>query len=66
MTDSFCVIYTPAALDDLRAIFSYIAFDLKAEQAATNQTNRIRKRWGRGLAEWCAIFCPQIPKCHTI
>ncbi len=44
MTDRFRVIYTPAALDDLRAIYSYIAYELKATQAAINQTNRIREQ----------------------
>ena len=44
MTDSFRIMYSPAALDDLRAIFSYIAYELQAEQAATNQTKRIRKQ----------------------
>lgn len=41
---SYEVLYAPAALDDLRAIFSYIAFDLKAGQAAEEQTNRIRRK----------------------
>lgn len=44
MTDKFCVIYSPSALDDLRAIYSYIAYELKSAQAAINQTNRIRKQ----------------------
>lgn len=44
MTDVFKVIYAPAALDDLRTIYSYIAYELKAVQAAKNQTNRIRKQ----------------------
>lgn len=44
MTDEFRVIYSSAALDDLRAIYSYITYELKASQAATNQTNRIRKQ----------------------
>lgn len=44
MTDDFRVIYAPAALDDLRAFFSYIAYELMAEQVATNQVNRIRKQ----------------------
>ena len=33
--------YYPAALDDILSIYAYIAFDLMAEQAATNQVNRI-------------------------
>ena len=44
MTDSFHVTYSPAALDDLRSIFSYIAYELLATQAAINQINRIRKQ----------------------
>lgn len=43
MTDIFHITYSPAALDDLRSIFSYIAYELLATQAATNQTKRIRK-----------------------
>ena len=35
--------YYPAALEDLLSIYAYIAFDLMAEQAATNQVNRIRE-----------------------
>lgn len=44
MTDEYKVIYAPAALDDLRTIYSYIAYELMAEKAAENQTNRIRDR----------------------
>lgn len=42
MSDIFKVSYSPAAQDDMRAIYTYIAFELKAEQAAGGQVNRIR------------------------
>ena len=44
MTDEFRVIYSPAAMDDLRAISSYFKYELKAPQATKNQTGRIRKQ----------------------
>ena len=43
MSDIYKVIYSPAAQDDIRAIFTYIAFELQAEQAAQGQVNRIRE-----------------------
>lgn len=43
MSDSYKVIYSPEALDDIRNIYSYIAFDLKVPDTARNQVNRIRK-----------------------
>ncbi|MCC8162033.1 MAG: type II toxin-antitoxin system RelE/ParE family toxin [Lachnospiraceae bacterium] len=43
MSEQYKVVYSPAALDDLDAIYSYIAFDLQVPQTALNQTNRIRK-----------------------
>ena len=43
MSGHFQVIYSPAAKDDLRGIYAYIAFELKARQTASNQVNRIRK-----------------------
>lgn len=43
MIDSYCVIYSPEALNDLRDIYSYISFDLNAESAAKGQIDRIRK-----------------------
>ena len=43
MTEEYQVIYSPAALDDLRNIFTYIAYELLAGQAAQNQTARIRR-----------------------
>ena len=43
MSDIYKVSYSPAAQDDIRAIFTYIAFELQAEQAAQGQVNRIRE-----------------------
>ena len=37
------IIYSPESLDDLRAIYSYIAFEKLAPENAENQVNRIRK-----------------------
>lgn len=34
--------YSPAAYDDLRAIYRYIAFELMVEETARAQTERIR------------------------
>ena len=36
------VVYSPAAQDDVKDIFNYIAYELQAPQAARNQVNRIR------------------------
>lgn len=35
--------YSPAARDDLREIYTYIAFQLKVRQTASNQVSRIGK-----------------------
>lgn len=43
MSEQYKVIYSPAALDDLDAIYAYIAFELQVPQIALNQINRIRK-----------------------
>lgn len=43
MSNTYSVIYSPEAKDDLREIYSYIAFDLKAPDTAEGQVNRIRK-----------------------
>lgn len=43
MTGNYRVVYSPAAKDDLKDIYSYIAFELKVKQTAVNQVNRIRK-----------------------
>ena len=37
------VIYSPAALDDLKNIYAYIAYILLAPDTAERQVNRIRK-----------------------
>lgn len=43
MSDIYKVSYSPAAQDDIRAIYTYIAFELQAEQTAQGQVNRIRE-----------------------
>ena len=43
MSDTYSVIYSPEAKDDLREIYSYIAFELEAPDTAEGQVNRIRK-----------------------
>lgn len=43
MSEAYSVIYSPEALNDLREIFTYIAFHLKAPGTAKKQTDRIRK-----------------------
>jgi toxin ParE1/3/4 len=43
MSDTYKVIYSPEALDDIRKIYSYIAFELLVPDTALNQVNRIRK-----------------------
>ncbi|MCM1157340.1 MAG: type II toxin-antitoxin system RelE/ParE family toxin [Bacteroidales bacterium] len=43
MNDNYRVIYSPEALDDIRKIYSYIAFELQMPDTALNQVNRIRK-----------------------
>lgn len=43
MSDAYSVIYSPEAKDDLREIYSYIAYDLQAPERAKGQVNRIRK-----------------------
>ncbi len=42
MTGTYRIAYSPAAKDDLKDIYSYIAFQLQERQTARNQTNRIR------------------------
>jgi toxin ParE1/3/4 len=44
MSIPYKVIYSQEALDDLRKIYSYIAFKLQVPDTALNQVNRIRKR----------------------
>lgn len=43
MNDNYSIIYSPKAKDDLRNIYSYIAFDLQVSDTAKNQVNHIRK-----------------------
>ena len=40
---TYQIIYSPESLDDLRAIYSYIAFEKPAPQNAEGQVNRIRQ-----------------------
>lgn len=43
MSENYSVVYAPKALDDLREIYVYIAFELKVPSTAADQINRIRK-----------------------
>ncbi len=43
MSDSYSVIYSAKAKEDLKDIYSYIAFSLLAPGIAEKQVNRIRK-----------------------
>ena len=43
MSDTYSIIYSSEAKDDLREIYSYIAYDLQAPETAEGQVNRIRK-----------------------
>lgn len=43
MIETYNVNYSPQALEDLRDIYSYIAFELLVPDTAKNQVNRIRK-----------------------
>mgnify|MGYP003259030473 FL=1 len=43
MSDTYSIIYSSEAKDDLRKIYSYIAYDLQAPETAEGQVNRIRK-----------------------
>ena len=40
---TYKIIYSPESLDDLRAIYSYIAFEKLAPQNAEGQVKRIRE-----------------------
>ncbi len=42
MTDSYKIIYSPAAWNDLTAIYRYIAVELSEMNTAQNQIDRIR------------------------
>lgn len=43
MSERFQILYSPKALDDIRNIYSYIAFELQVPETAQNQTTRIRR-----------------------
>ncbi|MGN1194902.1 MAG: type II toxin-antitoxin system RelE/ParE family toxin [Acutalibacteraceae bacterium] len=43
MSENYTVCYSPKALDDLKDVYSYIAFTLQAPDTAKKQVNRIRK-----------------------
>lgn len=43
MNEQYKVIYSPQAADDLKEVYSYIAFELLVPNTAKNQVNRIRK-----------------------
>ena len=55
---SYRVVYTSMALDDLRAIYSYIAWTLRASDTAKKQVGRIRQEI-RGLDEM-PLRCPVV------
>ncbi|MBD5497534.1 MAG: type II toxin-antitoxin system RelE/ParE family toxin [Lachnospiraceae bacterium] len=44
MSDGYKVIYSPAAFDDIRNIYLYIAQEIQVPDTAQNQVNRIRKK----------------------
>lgn len=43
MSDSYVVVYSPKALEDLKDIYAYIAYELQEQDIALAQINRIRK-----------------------
>ena len=55
MTAKYNVIYVPAAKEDLKNIYRYIAFDLVEPKIAEKQVNRIRT---------CIKKLEQFPKKH--
>lgn len=57
MSKSCHVEYSPEALDDLRAICSYIAFHLKERETAGGQIGRIRREI-RALREMPERYSP--------
>ncbi len=44
MSKGYHIIYSPEALNDLTGIYSYIAFELLAEENAFRQVNHIRDK----------------------
>lgn len=43
MSDSYSIVYSPQAKDDIKSIYFYIAFELQVPDTAKNQVKRIRK-----------------------
>ena len=43
MSDTYSVTYSPEARNDIKNIYSYIAFELLVPDTAKSQVNRIRK-----------------------
>lgn len=44
MSTSYNIFYSPEALEDIRKIYSYIAYELQVPETALNQVNRIRNQ----------------------
>ena len=44
MSDEYQVIYSSEALNDIRKIYLYIAYELQVPETATKQVNRIRQK----------------------
>lgn len=55
MNDSFSVRYSPQALEDLRDLYTYLAFSLRVPSTAKQLVNRIRKTI-RGLEQLPARY----------
>ena len=43
MSDPYSVVYSPEALNDLKDIYAYLAYELLVPDTAQDQVNRIRK-----------------------
>lgn len=43
MNERFSIFYSPEALEDIRKIYAYIAFELQVSETAQKQVARIRK-----------------------
>ena len=46
MSEQYRIQYSPAALEDLKDIYAYLAYELKAPSMARNQANRINAEIG--------------------
>lgn len=46
MSEQYRIQYSPAALDDLKDIYAYLAYELKEPSTAKNQANRINAEIG--------------------